>query len=372
MKTRTNIIISCAVGVAILSIFALREGDRKVEFDTAAEQIPVNEERYISWLVKQFQQQIEARDKDSRILMGFRDSLLTCVRAQFSVVENLRPELTVGIFQPGAKYLAWVRFSKNADPHAAGDPDVSQMAIKLAGVPGEKLYSPEPADPGSHDILLSSKHTFTYPDVETYAKAFDAFSSDQALNFYFNPFDSHIKLFMNAKHPPPLPKNFLNTRWWSDVAYSYGDNRAVKYSARPCRRLHRESVEISDSDNENQHQALKQHLRGSEGCFEFLLQFQTDGTEMPIEDSSVVWNQSLAPFEPVALLTIGTQNFNSDRQQNFCENLSYNPWRVSIQHRPLGGINRARREIYKVLDYLKYSGGNGQSTTHNNGQVFNP
>ncbi len=369
MKTRTNIIISCVVGIAILSIFALRDGDRKLEIGIAEEQIPVNEKQYVNWLVKQFQRQIEARDEDSRILMGFRDSLFTCVHAEFSVVENLRPELAIGIFQPGAKYPAWVRFSNNADPHAAGDPDVAEMAIKLGGVPGEKLHSPYSTDQGSHDLLLSSKHTFAYPNVETYAKAVEAFSSDQALKFYFNPFDSHIKLFVNAKQISPLPENFLNTRWWSDVAYSYGENRAVKYSARPCRRLHKEPTEISN--NENQHEALKQHLRGSEGCFEFLLQFQTDAIEMPIEDPSVVWNQSLAPFEPVALLTIDTQDFHSDRQMNFCENLSYNPWRALIQHRPLGGINRARREIYKVLNYVKYSDGNRKKTARDNGQVFN-
>jgi hypothetical protein len=30
----------------------------------------------------------------------------------------------------------------------------------------------------------------------------------------------------------------------------------------------------------------------------------------------------------------------------FCEHLSFNPWRCLPEHRPLGGINRARKAIY--------------------------
>jgi hypothetical protein len=31
----------------------------------------------------------------------------------------------------------------------------------------------------------------------------------------------------------------------------------------------------------------------------------------------------------------------------FCENLAFNPWRVLPEHRPLGGLNRVRKNLYQ-------------------------
>ena len=368
MQTRTNIIISCAVGVAVLSIFALREGDRGTALDIAEEQIPAAEAQYIGQLVRQFQRQIEARDKRPQPIPGVSNKRFACVRAELAVVENLAPELALGIFQPGARYPAWVRFSHNADPHAEGESDVAGMDIKLLRVAGEKLHATGPASQDSHDLLLGSKPMFSYPDVETYAKALAAFSANKTLQFYFNPFDSHITLFLNAESSSPPRGSVLETRWWSDVAYSYGDNRAVKYSARPCHRSNNAAAAIPA--NENQHEALKRQLREGARCFEFMLQFQTDAAKMPIEDPSVAWDEFLAPFEPVALLTIDAQTFDSDGQMKYCENLSYNPWRALAPHRPLGGINRARREIYALLSSLKYSGSDEYAAEPIEPQVF--
>ncbi len=368
MQTRTNIIISCAVGVAILSILALRQGDRGEALGLAEERIPTAESQYIGQLVEQFQRQTTARKQRSQSAPQERNQHLACVSARFSVVENLAPELTLGIFQPGARYPAWVRFSHNADPHADGDADAVSMAIKLLGVAGEKLYAPGPTNQDSHDFLLGSKSTFSYPDVETYAKAFAAFSSNQALQFYLNPFDSHIKLFLDANSSSPLPANLIETRWWSDVAYNYGDDRAVKYSARPCHRSKEPNAVLRGSVNPQE--VLKRRLRDGTGCFEFMLQFQTDAVEMSIEDPSVEWDEFLAPFEPVALLTIESQDFDSDEQMEFCENLSYSPWRVLAEHRPLGGINRARRDIYAALLDSKNRGNEQYVTEPKEPEVF--
>lgn len=352
MQTRTNIVISCAVGVAVLSILALRDSDRGVAMTIAEERIPAAEARQISQLVEQFQRQARARDSRDQKVRGTPNKFHGCVRANFSVVENLAPELSVGIFKPGARYPALIRFSSNADPHADGEPDVSRMAIKLLDIAGEKLDQ-SGIDDDAHDLILVSQPTFLFSDVETYSKAFNAFAADKTLQFFFNPLDPHISLFFNARQPPPNRAPLLETRWWSAVAYRYGDNRAVKYAARPCTKSKASSTE-QPSDNDL-HDQLKQQLRGGSGCFEFMLQFQTNAQNMPIEDPSVAWDEFLAPFEPVALLTIEAQSFDSDEQIEFCENLSYNPWRALAEHRPLGGINRARREIYAALARRRHS-----------------
>ena len=37
-----------------------------------------------------------------------------------------------------------------------------------------------------------------------------------------------------------------------------------------------------------------------------------------------------------------------------CENLSFNPWHSLPAHRPLGGINRARKVVYPALSKLRH------------------
>src|SRR5882762_1133503 len=72
-----------------------------------------------------------------------------CVRATFMVRRDLPPELGVGVFRPGAKYDATIRFSNAAgDVHADRRPDGRGMAIKLHGVEGDKLLDQalEPLD----------------------------------------------------------------------------------------------------------------------------------------------------------------------------------------------------------------------------------
>jgi hypothetical protein len=38
----------------------------------------------------------------------------------------------------------------------------------------------------------------------------------------------------------------------------------------------------------------------------------------------------------------------------FVENLSWNPWNALSEHRPLGGINRARKVVYEDSALLRH------------------
>ena len=75
---------------------------------------------------------------------------------------------------------------------------------------------------------------------------------------------------------------------------------------------------------------------------------------MPIEDPSVRWDEGAAPFRKVATLEIPPQDFDTPERQHFAENLSYNPWRCLPEHRPLGGISRARRQVYRALSAYRH------------------
>src|SRR3954470_9260126 len=59
-----------------------------------------------------------------------------CVKAQFTVLDNMMSELRVGIFAEPRTFDAVIRFA-NASSHTDRDKDVRGMAISLSGVPGE-------------------------------------------------------------------------------------------------------------------------------------------------------------------------------------------------------------------------------------------
>ena len=85
------------------------------------------------------------------------------------------------------------------------------------------------------------------------------------------------------------------------------------------------------------------------------MQLQTDAQRTPIEDPTVEWRERRSPFIPVAKIRIPSQAFESPDQMRFCEALSFTPWHSLPEHRPLGGINRARKSVYMAISKLRHT-----------------
>jgi hypothetical protein len=86
-----------------------------------------------------------------------------------------------------------------------------------------------------------------------------------------------------------------------------------------------------------------------------MVQFQTDAVKMPVEDSSVEWNESDSPFVPVARIRIPPQVFDTAAQNDYAEQLSFTPWHALPEHRPLGGVNRTRKIVYERNSGLRHT-----------------
>jgi len=63
----------------------------------------------------------------------------------------------------------------------------------------------------------------------------------------------------------------------------------------------------------------------------------------------------LSPFVKVATVHIPPQNFDTPAQNEYGDNLSFNPWHCLPVHRPLGGINRARKIIYETMSKYRHA-----------------
>ena len=99
-------------------------------------------------------------------------------------------------------------------------------------------------------------------------------------------------------------------------------------------------------------------MNSKDACFTFTVQPQTDPVTMPVEDPTIVWDEIKAPFIEVATIRIPKQQFDSEAQQTFCENLSYTPWHALEEHRPVGQINEIRKAVYLASSDVRHKTNN--------------
>jgi hypothetical protein len=279
-----------------------------------------------------------------------------CVRAEFRVDDDLAPDLAHGVFAPGRRYPAWVRFSNGGGEATRHDAEGEGrgMAIKLMGVPGEKLL-PDERDAGTQDFVLLSHPTFVVDDASAYLTFIERFGSTSLRDRLVTAFTLGLRGTRAALAVQGTTiANPLETRYWSTVPYRLGlgaAKRAVKYSARPMGEAR--SVVPPSPGPDFLREAMAAHLAGREARFEFMVQPRASEA-MRVEDSVTEWREAEAPFRRVATLTIPPQTFSTPARDAFGENLSFNPWHALPEHKPLGAVNRIRRVVYTAVSKLRH------------------
>lgn len=275
------------------------------------------------------------------------------VKAEFIIEPDLPPQLQIGVFSEPRTYPAWIRFS-NQDGTIQSDNvrDIRGMAIKLMGVSGEKLLAVE-HDAQTQDFIVISTNVFVTKNVSEFDALIKAMTGSILQKICF--FSTHWRVIWNLIKSLKKFANPLQMRYWSTTPYLFGTT-AVKYSAIP--HVTDSSAIPSDADPDYLRLAMVQQLSNGDAWFDFTVQLQTDASSMPIEDPGHEWKESLSPFRKVATIHIPQQQFDSDAQRSFGENLSFTPWHSLPSHRPLGGINRARRIVYDAIATFRHERNN--------------
>ena len=278
-----------------------------------------------------------------------------CVKASFEVLDDLPVELTQGVFIPGAKYEALIRFS-NGSPSASGDDhtgDTRGMAIKIYGVSGNKLFQ-DPAASDAHDFIQISSPYFFVNSSHGYTDFFERVNSGKTSKLFKIPFILGWKGTINAaKMLSQKIDNPLDVQYFSVTPYQFGlgeNRKAVKYSARPC------STPTNNVTGEGPNflrHAMQKRLKNTNACFDFLLQVRPDRT-FSVEDVITEWDQSRAPFVKIAKIHIPSQIFDTPKDNEKCEATTFNPWHAIEAHKPLGTINRMRRVVYETISNHRY------------------
>lgn len=268
-----------------------------------------------------------------------------CVKAEFEI-PNLSEELKVGLFKKAGKYSSWIRFSSALSSVESDEKKTLMgMAIKLIGIEGDKLLEHEKNEK-TQDFLLASGPIHPMKNSEEFLKLVN-----RGIWYFINPFDSHfheLGLIMSGRKRHATP---LETRYWSGTPYLFGEGKAVKYSAKPCNEPTRK---IPQTLTENYlREAMADGLSKGDVCFDFMVQFQADANSMLIEDPRVAWDENISPFKKVATIKIPKQTFDSEKQMEFCENTNFTPWRSIASHKPIGNINRARKDVYLEISKFR-------------------
>ncbi|WP_462160159.1 catalase family protein [Pseudoalteromonas sp. GB56] len=131
----------------------------------------------------------------------------------------------------------------------------------------------------------------------------------------------------------------------------------MKYSAKACASNTASAV---NRDKPNfLRQELSKNLSQTSACFDFMVQLQNTDKYMPVEDTTVKWRSEDSPFIKVARIEIPEQHFDTQEQNQFCENLSFTPWHAVEALEPVGGINRLRKAVYNGISRYRHDK-NGQ------------
>jgi hypothetical protein len=341
--------------------YDVQSSDNKLEGITKYENVSVDEERLIKDMGVILQEKMSRDYPTGLTKRDAHPKTLACLQAEFIVEPNIPSELKKGIFKFPQTYPAWIRIS-SASGKIQSDKakDLRGFAIKIIGVKGERFQT-QNNEKETQDFVLLSYPSMPLGTVKLFHDAVYYSIKYSPLVFLARLVvtgDFHIiNELRKARQNQTSP---LDIRYWSTTPYLYGADRIVKYSLVPTSRI-KSSLPQKLSDHyltEN----MEKHLIAHEASFDFMIQIQKGTGRMPVEDAGVEWSEKESPFIKVATLRIPPQAFRTKEREDLAEDLSFSPAHSLIDHRPIGGINRARVEIYRYLSEFRHKQNNKQWT----------
>ena len=297
-----------------------------------------------------------------------------CVQASFVVHQDLAPEFAVGVFRPGARYPAVIRFS-NAMGSRQSDKSVDGrgMAVKLRDVSGTSLLWAQRPQHGAteQDFLISGHPVFFCRNVDDYTAFMTMLALPRntrvesiiglakfALFFLRRPFRVLRAFVATAIQPVTSPVEMV---YHSMTPYKFGADKVVRYIATPLAKPSRAPKKNRGALGENYlHDALvatlspDRHPDGAPIAFDFAIQIRHAPTSTDVEDTNLQWRGRNDETVSLGRIEIPMQRFDMANQEMACEDISFNPWNCLQEHRPLGSLNRMRLAVYMASTQVRH------------------
>ena len=310
-------------------------------------------------------------DRAAKATRGQHAKQHGCLQANFIVRQDLPAEFAVGVFQPGARYSAVVRFSNSmGSPKPDKERDGRGMAIKLRNVDGRALLADQLPQRGAteQDFLISGHPVFFCRNVADYTafmtmldmprgtrgERFRA-TSKFILFFLCRPLRVFGAFAATASRPV---KNPLTSDYHSMTPYLFGEDRVVRYVATPVAPRRGENSD-TESDNYLRNALVEtlnpaRHPNAQPIAFDFSIQIRHRPTPADVEDANRQWRRRRDVKVSLARIEIPMQQFDVADQECACQDLSFNPWHCLPEHRPLGGLNRMRLAVYMASTQVRH------------------
>lgn len=262
-----------------------------------------------------------------------------CYKAEVKILDQLDSKFSKGLFRPGEKYDALIRYS-NGNPNNNLDiaPDARGMAVKflptgtLTNTSIEQLNPEEINRQGLLDILTINFPTFFVDDPLIYAKINSYFLNNQddvlaskKLNEVLSVFNggmSNLEKLLALRVNGSIIANPLYQEWFSMAPSRLGEasdltRTAVKYMIEPCKKIETKewpkwsswqtgrdyqtpgvttyNIPAADrlamtSDKYYLRNKIKNTLSKNNFCYSLYLQPYNSAKETPIENSTKIWH----------------------------------------------------------------------------------
>ena len=339
MPRRTRV---CAAASTLACVLTVAGCSGDPELGLGEESVQPDEAAIAREMIDLIKEVSLARSADGQPLRRFNQvKSLGCLDASFTVPDNLAAKLRQGIFARPGTYRAVLRFA-NASTLDDRKKDLRGVSIKIPEFRDAALADGEVQE---LDFLFNSYPALFAGTPEDFLSFVSATAADRRWLFFL----THPGALMRILRARANPASPFDIRYFSTTPFRYGDQAttAVKYSLAPCSDT--ESGEPDEPDADYLSGAMAKHLEQAPACFDFMVQFQSDAAEMPIEDASVIWDEDISPFNAVARIVIENQSFRDEASVANCEAMQFNPWNALEAHKPLGGINRVRDKVYDEI-----------------------
>ncbi len=284
------------------------------------------------------------------------------LEGELTVDANLPAELAQGLFATPGAHKVLIRLSTNA-----GDilPDVISLprglAMKVFDVEGERLPG---AEGSAQDFVMVNGPVFQAKTAEKFlgnlkllARTTDRLEGTKtvasavlrgvrhALEAVGGELPSALNSLGGAPNSEPLGDTY-----YSATAFRYGDYIA-KFSLAPVApdmtALTGKEIDVDGRENAIREE-VRAEVRGMDLEWEFRVQLCRDLDAQPVEDATVQWDEQDAPFLRVGTVRAAAQDsWSDDHVRRINEESRFSVWTGIAAHRPLGNINRVRKDTYR-------------------------
>ena len=291
-----------------------------------------------------------------------------CVIGEMIVPDDLPPELAQGLFTNGGTFQVAVRFAQGPGEHLGDRVSTHRgMAIKVFGVEGDRLPG---HDAPTQDFVFASGTTFpagTAAGFLSQAKKIGVTTPmPEGVKSVASSIARNINKVLNAVTGGPNPtldfyghpySHPLDDYYFSQCPMRFGDHVA-KFGTFP---IAPEQLALNDwqldphEDEDGFRHAAVRYFDEHDAVFELRAQLWTNAETQPIEDTSVEWPAQDSQYRTIATIRLPRQAaYGPERVRYFDEVMTFRPAHSLEAHRPLGGVMRARLQVYRALSALRH------------------